>query len=83
MAQGQGAPAAKGHEDDVDGCVCDIKFHDDDATSDADLPAAAGGVEAARMQSADADDADGCDLDFNESEPTTDEELPVATGGVA
>jgi hypothetical protein len=79
----QNAHDAEVHEDEADGCVCDLELHDDDATSDADLPAAAGGVETVHGQSADDDDTDGCDLDFNESEPTTDEELPVATGGVA
>lgn len=82
MARARGAPAASGH-DDVDGCVCDIDLPDDEATSDADLPASKGGVEAAREQGVDHDEIDGCELDFNESEPTADEELPVAIGGVA
>jgi hypothetical protein len=84
MAQGQDDHPVEGHEDDIDHCVCDIDLPEDEATSDADLPAAAGGVEAARGQSAEiAEDTDGCDLDFNESDPTTDEELPVAIGGIA
>jgi hypothetical protein len=69
------------HEHD-DNCLCDTQLNDDELTSDADLPAAAGGIAAAHAQQA-ADDADGCDLDFNDATPTTDEELPCATGGVA
>ena len=79
MAQQPGAPNTHEHDDH---CVCDIELQDDEVTSDADLPAAAGGVAAAQAQ-APADDADGCDEDFTKAEPTTDEELPAATGGVA
>ena len=77
MAQQPRAPDTHEH---ADHCVCDIELQDDEVTSDADLPAAAGGVAAAQ---APADDADGCDEDFTKAEPTTDEELPAATGGVA
>jgi hypothetical protein len=34
------------HEDHIDGC--DLEFHDSDATLDAELPAATGGVEIAK-----------------------------------
>jgi hypothetical protein len=78
MAKRPVAPDTHEHDDH---CVCDIELHDDEVTSDADLPVAAGGVEPSRGAPPDAD-ADGCDLDFT-SEPTTDEELPAATGGVA
>ena len=73
----------KDAHDHVDGCVCDIELRDDEATADADLPAATGGVAAAQLPSAEINEADGCDLDFNKFDPTTDEDLPVATGGVA
>ena len=78
MAQQPRAPDTHEH---ADHCVCDIELHEDEVTSDADLPAAAGGV-ATATAALPADDADGCDLDFT-SEPTSDEELPAATGGVA
>lgn len=67
--------------DHHDNCVCDIVLHDDEATSDLDLPAASGGV-AAMQGFTGTGDADGCDLDFNVAEQTADEDLPVATGGV-
>ncbi len=78
------------HEHD-DHCICDIDLRQDEITSDADLPVAAGGVASApAVQPADAapavqpaDDADGCEINFNEAAPTGDDELPVATGGVA
>ena len=79
---GHGAPE-NGHEDHVDGCVCDIELDDDEVTSDADLPEATGGVGVVQGSGAGLEDVDGCDLDFNESDPTTDEELPAAIGGVA
>lgn len=79
MAEQPDAP--DGHEHD-DHCVCDIELNDDEITSDAELPAASGGV-APAVAAELAEDSDGCDIDFNEAEPTTDEELPAATGGVA
>ena len=69
------------HEHD-DHCVCDIDLRQDEITSDADLPVAAGGVASAPAVQP-ADDADGCEINFNEAAPTRDDELPVATGGVA
>jgi hypothetical protein len=41
------AAAPTAHEDD-DVCGCDVKISDADATHDADLPAARGGVEVVR-----------------------------------
>jgi hypothetical protein len=79
MAQIDGAPGSHEHDDH---CVCDIDLKDDEITSDAELPAASGGVAAAAGEHP-AEDSDGCDIDFNEAEPTADEELPAATGGVA
>jgi hypothetical protein len=80
MAQQPDAPDPHEH---TDHCVCDIELHEDEVTSDADLPVAAGGVAAAGGPQADDDDVDGCDEDFNKFEPTSDEDLPVAIGGVA
>ena len=37
------APAAHSHEDHID--ACDFEFHESEATPDAELPAAKGGVE--------------------------------------
>ena len=82
MTKNGNVPDTDEHEDHVDGCICDIELDDDEITPDGELPAAAGGVEAAREEHADEDDVDGCDVDFNEFDPTTDEELPVAAGGV-
>ena len=79
MVQKPGAPDTHEHDDH---CVCDIELKEDEVTSDADLPGAAGGVAAMHGQ-APAHDADGCDLEFKEAEPTGDEDLPVAIGGVA
>src|SRR5207247_7369196 len=52
--------------DNFDGCVCDIKLRDGEATADAELPSAAGGVESIQSPSTDADAIDGCDIDFKE-----------------
>jgi hypothetical protein len=70
-------------EDDIDCCLCGIELLDADLTSDSELPAAIGGVEAIAEQREDAEDLDGCELDFSEADLTTDAELPLATGGVA
>lgn len=78
MPQQPGAPDIHEHDDH---CLCDIDLQEDEFTSDADLPAAAGGVAAASVHVP--DDADGCDEDFTKAAPTTDEQLPAATGGVA
>jgi hypothetical protein len=43
------APALTAHEDD-DVCGCDVEITDADATADADLPPARGGVEVARAK---------------------------------
>src|SRR2546426_643173 len=48
MAQDAAPPDTHSDEDDVDGCG--LEFHDDDATRDEELPAAAGGVEAADQE---------------------------------
>jgi hypothetical protein len=79
MAEQPDAPDTHEHNDH---CVCDIDLHDDEITSDADLPVAAGGVAAAGGQPP-AEDSDGCDIDFSTAEPTNDDELPVTVGGVA
>ena len=65
-----------------DHCVCDIELPEDEVTSDADLPVAAGGVAVAGGPQP-AEDVDGCDEDFSKAEPTMDQDLPVAIGGVA
>jgi hypothetical protein len=70
-----------GGEEDAEGCCIDL--HDSEATSDADLPAASGGVQGARPAEDDNDELDGCDLDFGAAEATADEDLPPAAGGVA
>ena len=74
--------ALQEEEDHVDGCLCGVEFNQSDALADADLPPAAGGVQAAVEERGDEDSIDGCDADFNNSDVTTDRELPVATGGV-
>jgi hypothetical protein len=71
------------HDDDeeADHCACDIELADDEATLDAELPPAVGGIETANVEPDDDENVDGCDVDFNEAEPTADEELPVTVGG--
>lgn len=81
MSKSGKAAASAADDDHVDGC--DMEFHEGDATPDAELPTAAGGVAAVHNAGADEDGADGCDVDFNAVEATKDEELPVAAGGVA
>lgn len=83
MDEDGGAPHAHGHEDDIDGCTCDVVIHEDEVTLDAELPAAAGGLQAVEPRHDDADSFDGCDVDFNVADVTADEDLPVATGGIA
>jgi hypothetical protein len=68
--------------DHVDRCVCDIELRNGEATPDADLPTAAGGVESIQSQTADPDAIDGCDIDFKEFSSTLDEDLPISVGGV-
>jgi hypothetical protein len=68
-------------EDQIDGCLCGVEFNSD-ALADADLPPAAGGVQAAVEEHRDEDEVDGCDVRSNGNDVTTDRELPVAAGGV-
>lgn len=73
-------------EDRIDGC--DVEFLDSDATPDAELPAAKGGVKIVRgkrlrsVRVHEEDHIDGCDVEFLDSEATPDAALPAATGGV-
>lgn len=76
------APGFHEDEDRLDGCLCDVEFNETDATSDRDLPPAAGGVQAAVDKHGDEDGVDGCAVGFNGSDATTDRELPIAAGGV-
>jgi hypothetical protein len=77
-------------EEDLDGCTCAVDAHPAAYTSDADLPAARGGVADAppdgvapgRPRTDDEDHVDGCDVDFRAAAPTPDEALPPAVGGV-
>jgi len=82
------AQAVHAHaEDGIDGC--DVEFLDSDATPDAELPAARGGVKILRGKRQrsphvhEDDHVDGCDVEFLESEATPDAALPAAIGGVA
>ena len=68
-------------DEDPDGCLCDIQISANDAVTDADLPEATGGVEAANA-TAGGEETDGCDVDFEDGQPTGDENLPEARGGV-
>ncbi len=70
-------------EDEGEVDACDLDFTEADATPDAGLPAAAGGVERHTDDQSITDEVDGCDLDFNQTTATGDEGLPVAVGGVA
>jgi hypothetical protein len=70
-------------DEDADGCLCGMEHLEDEATSDEELPAASGGIEAAEEEQLDGeDDLDGCGLDFTAAEQTDDEELPAAVGGM-
>jgi hypothetical protein len=80
--QNGNTPHVHDDEEEADHCACDIELVEGEATSDAELPPAVGGIEAAQEELDDEDHIDGCELDFNESDPTTDEELPVTVGGV-
>ena len=82
MATTGTASDAEENADNFDGCVCDIKLREGEATADADLPSAAGGVESIQSHNADSDAIDGCDIDFKEFASTPDEDLPIAVGGV-
>ena len=72
--------APHNHDDDVDGCLCDIELNALEVTADADLPPSSGGM---RLTEAPAgtDDEDSCGCEITET--TADEDLPVAVGGVA
>jgi hypothetical protein len=76
----QGTPPA-GADDEVDQCVCGLDLHASEATPDADLPPASGGIEAGGAPPHDESLVDGCDVDFKATEPTLDEELPFTVGG--
>ena len=78
-----GAAEADLNEDHVDGCTCDLEMDKLEVVSDADLPAATGGVGSANVGQSNEDAIDGCDVDFSKAAATTDEELPVAVGGVS
>jgi len=68
------------HDDDVDGCLCDLEITATELTSDADLPPASGGMRLAETPPGnDDEDACGCAI----TEATADEDLPVAVGGVS
>ena len=82
MSQPPTTGASPEEHEHADHCVCDIELHEDEITSDAELPVASGGVVAGRAIQPPGD-ADGCDIDFTKAEPTADEDLPAATGGVA
>jgi hypothetical protein len=69
-------PGGRAKEDDIDGC--DFEFDESEATPDAELPVAAGGVQVSNEE-----EIDACDVDFTDAEPTTDAELPLAVGGVS
>ena len=73
-------------DDEADNCLCGIELDENEITSDAELPAAIGGMEAADDRPdghEDSEDIDGCDAVIADTDVTTDAELPVATGGVA
>lgn len=78
------ADSADEHEH-IDGCLCDVELGESELISDADLPAAKGGIEKSLRKSniriRQDDDIDGCDLDFTAGKLTEDEELPAAKGG--
>lgn len=65
------------HDEDRDGCVCDVKFNQSDALPDSELPPASEGVQAAVETRGDEDRVDGCDVEFNANQLTTDQELPA------
>jgi hypothetical protein len=76
------APSPADDDEDADDCICGMELHEDEATSDAELPPASGGVETAQEEAQDGeDDVDGCSLDFTAAEQTDDKELPAAVGG--
>ena len=63
---GAGAPDRDGHEDHLDGCVCDLQIGDEEIMRDEELPATQGGVQFTSQQSAAGEDIDGCDVEFTE-----------------
>ena len=69
-------------EEDIDGCLCNVEFDENEVLADADLPPVTGGVHAAIEKFDNEDAIDGCDLDLDPNEVTTDRELPIAVGGV-
>jgi hypothetical protein len=66
------------HDDDADGCLCDIEIDTAETIADADLPPPSGGVRWAAVSPGD-DDQDVCG--FAVTDPTSDENLPAAAGG--
>jgi hypothetical protein len=70
------------HDDDADHCTCSLELREDELTTDADLPPAAGGVAEADDAQGDEDDGDGCGIGFGAGELTMDADLPVTTGGM-
>ena len=68
------------HDDDADGCVCDIEFEPGELTDDADLPPSSGAVLSAHIVSDD-EVEDACA--FTVIEATDDADLPAAVGGVS
>jgi hypothetical protein len=82
MNEDGGTPHQHDDEADIDGCTCGIAINEDELTRDAELPAAAGGLQVVVTAHDDEDAIDGCDVDFNSRDVTADEDLPVATGGV-
>ena len=81
------AEALRAHnEDHIDGC--DAEFRNGEATPDAALPPAKGGLEIMRGKRRkrpvrhEEDHIDGCDAEFHDSEATPDAALPAAKGGV-
>jgi hypothetical protein len=80
-ADGDASPVADVDED-ADDCICGLEHREDEATADAELPPASGGVGIDEEEPQDnEDDVDGCALDFTQAEQTDDKELPAAVGG--
>jgi hypothetical protein len=77
-----GNEAGPDDEEHIDGCSCCVELQESEATPDAELPAASGGVIAAAEEPQDQDGIDGCDTVLSNTDGTTDEELPAATGGI-
>ena len=75
-ASAPGLPHSLEHEEELDGCMCDLALEAAEAVSDQELPPATGGLQRAPAIRAEAGDSE-------EAEATTDERLPMARGGVA